>query len=305
MSSVEKFLESCLVLPGSEVRLRDYDPTWAGDKDTPKAERREQAEKSLSESTTQLEESQDLLYAADTWSVLVVLQAMDAAGKDSTIKHVMSGVNPQGCEVHSFKQPSAEELDHDFLWLCSKVLPERGRIGIFNRSYYEEVLVTRVHPELIEKQRLPTEEHGKKLWEHRYESINNFERHLTRNSTKIIKIFLNVSREEQTRRLLERASRKEKHWKFSLADMDEREFWNDYIEAYEACLSETSTKWAPWHIVPADHKWVTRALVSHIIASQIKELPLEYPQLSDDRNREIEAAKKKLEEELKEKEKKD
>ena len=302
MSSVEKFLENCLVPVGKKVRLRDYDPAWAGDKDTPKAERREQAEKSLAESTAMLEESQDLLYAADTWSVLVVLQAMDAAGKDSTIKHVMSGVNPQGCEVHSFKQPTAEELDHDFLWRCSKVLPERGRIGIFNRSYYEEVLVTRVHPELIEKQRLPTAEHGKKLWEHRYESINNFERHLTRNATKIIKIFLHVSREEQARRLLERASRKEKHWKFSLSDMDEREFWNDYIEAYEACLSETSTKWAPWHIVPADHKWVTWALVAHIIASQIKELPLEYPCLSDDRNREIEAAKKKLEEELKPKE---
>jgi PPK2 family polyphosphate:nucleotide phosphotransferase len=210
----------------------------------------------------------------------------------------MSGVNPQGCEVHSFKQPSSEELEHDFLWRCSKVLPGRGRIGIFNRSYYEEVLVTRVHPELIEKQQLPAPEHGKKLWEHRYEAINNFERHLTRNATKIIKIFLNVSRQEQTKRLLERASRKDKHWKFSLADMAEREFWDDYIAAYEDCLSETSTKWAPWHIVPADHKWVTRALVAHIIVSQIQSLDLKHPELSDERSQQIEAARKKLEEEL-------
>ncbi len=298
MASLEKFLENCLVPPGTKVRLRDYDPAWAGDKNTPKAERHEQAEKTLLENAAMLADTQDLLYASDSWNVLIVLQAMDAAGKDSTIKHVMSGLNPQGCEVHSFKQPSAEELEHDFLWRCSKVLPGRGRIGIFNRSYYEEVLVTRVHPELIEKQRLSGREHGKKLWEHRYEDINNFEHHLTRNATKIIKIFLNVSREEQTRRLLERASRKEKHWKFSLADMDERPFWDDYIEAYEACLTETSTKWAPWHIVPADHKWVTRALVSHIIASEVRSLNLEFPRLSDERNQQIEAAKKKLEEEL-------
>jgi PPK2 family polyphosphate:nucleotide phosphotransferase len=298
MASLEKFLENCLVPPGAKIRLRDYDPAWAGDKNTPKDQRRQQAEKVLTENTAALAETQELLYASDTWSVLVVLQAMDAAGKDSTIKHVMSGANPQGCEVHSFKQPSAEELEHDYLWRCSKVLPGRGRIGIFNRSYYEEVLVTRVHPELIEKQRLPGREHGKKLWEHRFDDINNFERHLTRNATKIIKLFLNVSREEQTRRLLERANRPDKHWKFSLDDMAERAFWDDYVEAYEACLTETSTPWAPWHIVPADHKWVTRALVSHIIASEVQALDLKYPELSDERRCQIEAARKKLEEDL-------
>ena len=298
MGRLEEFLASCVVAPGTKVRLRDYDPAWDGDQKTPIAERRAQAEKALVRNEALLAETQELLYASDSWSVLIILQAMDAAGKDSTIKHVMSGVNPQGCEVHGFKQPSAEELEHDFLWRCAKVLPGRGRIGIFNRSYYEDVLVSRVHPELIEKRRLPGKEHGTKLWEHRYDDINTFERHLTRNATKIIKLFLHVSREEQTRRLLERASRSDKHWKFSLADMAEREFWDDYVEAYEACLSETSTRWAPWHIVPADHKWVTRALVSNIIATEIQALKLDYPSLSDERERQLEAARKKLEEEL-------
>jgi PPK2 family polyphosphate:nucleotide phosphotransferase len=235
------------------------------------------------------------LYAADTWSVLVIFQAMDAAGKDSTIKHVMSGVNPQGCQVFSFKHPSAEELDHTFLWRCTKALPERGRIGIFNRSYYEEVLIVRVHPELLEAQRIPGARPSKSFWAARYEDINCFERHLHRGGTLILKFFLNLSKEEQRRRFLQRIDNREKHWKFSPSDVAERAHWRDYMRAYEQMLSATSTRWAPWHVIPADHKWVTRALVAKIMTTAIEGLGLDYPQVSAEKRAQIEAARATLE----------
>ena len=239
---------------GKKVRLKDYNPGWKQGvefEDFGKESLKERAQQILAQNLADLAEAQDLLYADDRHSFLIVLQAMDAAGKDGTIKHVMSGVNPQGCQVSSFKKPSAEELDHNFLWRYSKSLPERGRIGIFNRSYYEDVLVVKVHPELIGRQ-LPRkkEKLGKKFWEQRYEDINAFERHLVRNGTVILKFFLNVSKEEQKARFLERLSRPEKHWKFSSADLAERGFWDDYMDAYEDALAATSTKWAPWHVDP-------------------------------------------------------
>src|SRR5262245_50820783 len=220
---------------------------------------------------------QSLLYAHDRYSVLLIFQALDAAGKDGTIKHVMSGVNPQGVQVFSFKHPSAEELDHDFLWRSARALPERGRIGIFNRSYYEEVLVVKVHPELVAAQNIPDAVIDKSFWKHRYESINNFEEHLVRNGTLIIKFFLNVSKDVQRKRFLERLEDPKKHWKFSASDLAEREFWKEYREAYEAMLEETSTKHAPWYVIPADHKWVTRSSVANIIVREIDSLKLKYP----------------------------
>jgi len=228
--------------------------------------------------------------------LLVIFQAMDAAGKDSTIKHVMSGINPQGCQVYSFKHPSAEELDHDFLWRSAKALPERGRIGIFNRSYYEEVLIVKVHPELVTAQHLPNGNPDKeKFWEHRYESINNFERHLTRNGTAIVKFFLYVSKDEQRKRFLKRIEEPAKHWKFSPTDMKEREFWDDYMAAYEECLSQTSTKSAPWYVIPADHKWVSRALVAAILTATIKSLGLKWPAVTEAQKKAIQEAKRALE----------
>jgi PPK2 family polyphosphate:nucleotide phosphotransferase len=288
------------VPPGKKVKLKDYDPGWAITKDLKqlgKEAAKEQAEKFLSSSLQELGEAQTLLYASDTYSVLVILQAMDAAGKDGTIKHVMSGVNPQGCQVYSFKQPSSEELDHTFLWRCMRALPERGRIGIFNRSYYEEVLVVRVHDELLAKQRLPDHlANHKKLWKQRYEDINSFEQHLARNGTVVLKFFLNVSKEEQKERFLERLNRPEKHWKFSPQDVAERKYWDDYQDAYEEALTATSTEWAPWYIVPADHKWVTRAVVAGILTHAIHSLDLQYPQLTpaqlaalDESRRQLEA----------------
>jgi PPK2 family polyphosphate:nucleotide phosphotransferase len=226
---------------------------------------------------------------------LIVLQAMDAAGKDGTIKHVMSGVNPQGCQVFSFKKPSAEDLDHNFLWRYTKCLPERGRIGIFNRSYYEDVLVVKVHPELIGRQ-IPREKEkvGKKFWEERYEDINAFERHLVRNGTTILKFFLNVSKSEQKRRFLERLERPEKNWKFSSADLAERGFWGQYMDAYEDAISATSTEWAPWHVVPADHKWVTRAVVADVIASAIRGLGLKAPEVTGEQRKFLDEARVRL-----------
>src|SRR5262249_34400069 len=216
----------------------------------------------LSEDVAALAEAQDLLYASDTYAILLIFQAMDAAGKDGTIKHVMSGVNPQGCQVFSFKHPSAEELDHTFLWRCTKVLPERGRIGIFNRSYYEEVLIVRVHPEILAAQHIPGAKPNDKLWRARYDDINCFERHLVQNGTVILKSFLNVSKEQQRQRFLERIRDPNKHWKFSDSDLGERAHWDDYMSAYEDAIEATSTEWAPWHVVPADHKWVSRAIVA-------------------------------------------
>jgi PPK2 family polyphosphate:nucleotide phosphotransferase len=289
-------LEKFRVRPGKKFRLKDHDPAWDGNDDVPKAERKELAEKILSQDVSALAEAQELLYADNSWSLLVIFQALDAAGKDGTIRHVMSGINPQGCQVYSFKQPSDEELDHNFLWRCMKALPERGRIGIFNRSYYEEVLVVKVHPELVAGQRIPgADPSEKKFWEHRYDDINQFEQHLVRNGTAVIKFFLNVSQKEQHQRFLERINDPKKHWKFSAGDLKESAHWDEYQSAYEECLNATSTEWAPWYVIPADRKWVTRALVAVILTETIKRLDLKWPQVSDEQKREIAAAKKQLE----------
>lgn len=287
-------LDMCRVPEAGKWKLKDHDPAWAGDESVPKKERRARAENILASETRSLAEDQELLYAADSWAVLVVLQAMDAAGKDGTIAHVMSGVNPQGCQVFSFKQPSAEELDHNFLWRYSKALPERGRIGIFNRSYYEEVLVVRVHPELVRRQRIPGAKIGESFWRERFDDINAFERHLTRNGTLVLKFFLHVSKEEQKQRFLKRIEDPAKHWKFSAADLAERGHWDEYMAAYEETLHATSTSHAPWYVVPADHKWVTRAIVASVIASSIESLGLAYPKLDEEKMRRIEQAREAL-----------
>jgi PPK2 family polyphosphate:nucleotide phosphotransferase len=281
-----------------KVRLKDHNPHW---KQTPEFEElgkdalKERAQAILAQNLADLAEAQDLLYADDRHAVLIVFQAMDAAGKDGTIKHVMSGVNPQGCQVFSFKKPSAEELDHNFLWRYSKCLPERGRIGIFNRSYYEDVLVVKVHPELIGRE-IPRKKDklGKKFWEGRYEDINAFERHLVRNGTLILKFFLNVSKDAQKARFLERLSRPEKHWKFSASDLAERGYWDDYMGAYQDALEATSTKWAPWYVIPADNKWVTRAVVADIVTTSIRELDLKYPEVTEEMEKRLDEARKKL-----------
>jgi PPK2 family polyphosphate:nucleotide phosphotransferase len=294
MPSVDDLVKMCRVSPGETVDLKDHDPGWAGDKSRPKEERKRIAEELLSQDVSELAEVQERLYASDKWAILIVFQAMDAAGKDSTIKHVMSGVNPQGCQVFSFKHPSAEELDHTFLWRYARCLPERGRIGIFNRSYYEDVLVVRVHPELVEGQKIPDAHVDDEFWAHRYDDINEFERHLSRNGTMILKFFLNVSRDEQRRRFLKRLDDPHKHWKFSATDMAERACWDDYRKAYEAAISATNTKWAPWYIVPADHKWVTRALVARIITDTINRLELRYPEVGEEQEQAIQAARAQL-----------
>ena len=292
-----ELLQRFRIAPGEKVRLKDHDSGWAQTKrlkELGKDVVKEKAQQILAENLEELATAQELLYADDRFSVLVVLQALDAAGKDGTIKHVMSGCNPQGCQVFSFKKPSAEDLDHNFLWRYMKSLPERGRIGIFNRSYYEDVLVVRVHPEFLDGQKLPPGSRGKSFWKERYDDINAFERHLTRNGTKIVKFFLNVSRDEQKRRFLERLDRPEKHWKFSDADLVERGFWDDYVDAYESAISATSTAEAPWYIVPADNKWVTRAVVADVLTSTIRDLPLEYPELTDSRRAVLAQAREKL-----------
>ncbi len=294
MPDIESILEACRVHPGKRVKLSDFDPAWAGDPSRPKADRKEYARQLLSEDVSELAEAQELLYAADSWSMLVIFQALDAAGKDGTIKHVMSGINPQGCQVFSFKHPSAEELDHNFLWRSMKALPERGRIGIFNRSYYEDVLIVRVHPELLAAQRVPGAEPTSKFWQARYDDINNFEHHLARNGTAIVKFFLNVSKKEQRERFLERLERPEKHWKFSASDLAERQHWDAYQEAYQQCLEATSTEWAPWYIVPADHKWVTRAVVAAVLSRTIRSLNLSYPEVGPEKLAQIEEARKQL-----------
>jgi PPK2 family polyphosphate:nucleotide phosphotransferase len=278
-----------------KVRLRDYSPSWAGDKvfqELTKDELKARAAKFLAEKVTDLADAQERLYASDTHSVLIVLQASDAAGKDGTIKHVMSGVNPQGCQVFAFKKPSSEELDHNFLWRYMKSLPERGRIGIFNRSYYEDVLVVRVHPELLSG--LPGKTRGEKFWRGRYDDINQFERHLTRNGTLVLKFFLNVSKKEQRKRFMDRLERPEKNWKFSLADLEERKYWSEYQDAFENMLQHTSTPWAPWWVIPANHKWVTRALVAGIITRSINGLGVKFPAVSAERQRRLAAARRSL-----------
>ncbi len=282
-----------LVPPGTTISLRkDYDPDYKADYVT-----KEDAAERLQEGIERLIEQQDKLYAQDTYALLCVFQAMDAAGKDSTIKHVMSGLNPQGCDVRSFKTPSPEELDHDYLWRCGNRLPERGRIGIFNRSYYEEVLVVRVHPEFLEAQHLPPEARGKDIWNNRFESINNFEKHLVDNGIVILKFFLNVSKAEQKKRFLERIDRPEKNWKFSAADVKERAFWDQYMDAFEDVFNHTSTEWAPWYIIPADRKWFTRLAVAEVILSSLEKLNLRYPALSEEHQQELLKAREILENE--------
>lgn len=276
---------------GDRFRLKDFDPSDTG---TFSSGDKSRAKEALAEGVKLLAELQDRLYACDKWSVLLIFQAMDAAGKDSVIKHVMSGLNPQGCQVFSFKQPSAEELDHNFLWRCQKRLPERGRIGIFNRSYYEETLVVRVHPELLAHQKLPPQLIGKKIWEERFQDIRSFERHLTRNGTVVRKFFLHVSKEEQKKRFLERIDLPEKNWKFSAADVRERRHWDAYMDAYEDMIRNTATPDAPWYVVPADSKWYTRIVVAAAVIETLHAINPAYPEVSAEKRRELAAAKRAL-----------
>jgi PPK2 family polyphosphate:nucleotide phosphotransferase len=262
--------------------LRGHDPAFL-----PSGATRERAERLVAEGITRLRHLQEKLYAQDQWSVLIVLQAMDAAGKDSAIEHVMSGVNPKGCEVHAFKAPSEEEIDHHFLWRTTARLPPRGHIGIFNRSYYEEVLVVRVHPELLARQRIPGQLVTKHIWRERYEDIVAYERHLARNGTLIRKIFLHVSREEQRRRFLARLDEPDKRWKFSMQDVAERKRFDDYMDAYQEMIAATTTKSAPWYVVPADHKWWARAVISGIVTEALEDLRLEFPKVAGGRQREL------------------
>ena len=275
-SAVRKFVEPYRIVRGKKFRLKDFDPADTGGLGS---DSKPQAKELLARGVSWLAEEQDKLYAQNQWSVLLVFQAMDAAGKDGTIKHVTSGLNPQGCQVYSFKQPSPEELDHDFLWRTTRCLPERGRIGIFNRSYYEEVLVVRVHPEYLGRQHLPDTLIGRKVWDRRLADIASFERYLARNGTLVLKFFLNVSRKEQKRRFMERLDQPEKNWKFSAADVKERAYWNDYMKAYEAAIRATATPDAPWYVVPADNKWFTRLVVAATIVEAMERLDLAYPKL--------------------------
>jgi PPK2 family polyphosphate:nucleotide phosphotransferase len=283
-----------------KFRLADIDPADTCGLDIDKAE----AKAILAEGIQLLAKLQDMLYAHDRWAVLAVFQAMDAAGKDSAIKHVMSGVNPQGCQVHSFKAPSKEELEHDFLWRTNVRLPERGRIGIFNRSYYEEVLVVRVHPELLERQNLPAELVGKHIWEHRFNAINELERHLAHNGIRIVKFHLRISKEEQRKRFLERLEEPGKRWKFSADDIKERQRWDDYMEAYEDMIRATSTKHAPWYVVPADNKWFARLLVAAVLVDELESLAMEYPKVDASLLKELDKVRRALEAEGKKKIKK-
>lgn len=285
-------LKHIMVRPGRKIDLRaDYDPGFtAGYKD------KEAAQQKLARTVAELADLQDVLYAQDSYALLVIFQALDAAGKDGVIKHVFSGINPQGCQTYSFKVPSAEELDHDFLWRSMKRLPERGRIGVFNRSYYEEVLVVRVHPEFLDSQKLPPSAR-KNLWSNRYDQINAFEKYLVANGVIVLKFFLNVSKDEQKKRFLDRIDQPEKNWKFATGDVKERQFWNQYQQAYEDCLNQTSTARAPWYVIPADAKWFARLMVSEIMARTLKSLKLRYPKVSEQRRSELEQIRKLLEEE--------
>jgi len=278
------------VLEGHEVNLRKW-PTNVN----PVYKSKEHYQKLLGEHVAQLSSQQELLYASNRYAVLLIFQAMDAAGKDGAIKHVMSGVNPQGCQVFSFRHPSAEELEHDFLWRTTRDLPERGRIGIFNRSYYEEVLIVRVHPEILRSEGIPDAPHADKaVWHNRYRSIVDMERHLYGNGTRIIKFFLHLSKEEQRRRFLQRIDVPEKNWKFGLADIEERKFWKQYMQAYEECLSATSTRHAPWYVVPADDKENARLIVSQIVLDTLEGLKMTYPKTSAERRRELQSIRKRL-----------
>ena len=282
--------KAMIATPGKRFRMKDFDPSYTGEYKS-----QGQAQGKLENNVQRLAKYQDLLNSSHTYALLLIFQAMDAAGKDGTIKHVMSGVNPAGCEVVSFKEPSRQELDRDFLWRTYSELPERGRIGIFNRSYYEEVLVVRVHPELLSQEHLPEfKGPSQKFWQHRFESINNMERHVVRNGTVILKFFLHVSHEEQKKRLLERLEDPKKNWKFSEADLHERRLWDEYMKAYEDMINHTSTPHAPWHIIPADNKWFTHLTVSDIVVETLKEMKLSYPTLTDEQRARLAEARKAL-----------
>jgi PPK2 family polyphosphate:nucleotide phosphotransferase len=283
------------VTDGKKFRLNDFDPRDTASLSDRGKKAKARARDLLEQGIARLADLQDRLYAQDRWGVLVIFQALDAAGKDSTIKHVMSGVNPQGVQVSSFKVPSPQELDHDFLWRGVIRLPERGCIGIFNRSYYEEVLVVRVHPEILEGQRIPPELVDGRIWAQRYEDINAFERYLARNGFPILKFFLNVSKKEQKKRFLERLDEPEKNWKFSIGDVRERERWGAYRKAYQEAIAATSTPWAPWFVVPADHKWFTRLVVAGAIVAELEKLNLRYPKLDKAKRKELDAARRELE----------
>ena len=287
LDRIQKYVDPFRITKAKGFRLKDFDP---GDTRGLKLDKGEAAEL-LQRGTEWLAEEQNVLYAQDCWSLLLVFQAMDAAGKDSTIKHVMSGVNPQGCQVFSFKQPSREDLDHDFLWRYIKCLPERGRIGIFNRSYYEEVLVVRVHPEILRRQRLPPRSVGKRIWDERLADIAHFEDYLMRQGTILLKFFLHVSREEQKRRFMERLDKPRKHWKFSSADIRERGFWGDYMHAFEEAIRATAAPHAPWFIVPADNKWFTRLVVAAAIVEAVENLDLSYPKIDAAKKKELAKAR--------------
>jgi PPK2 family polyphosphate:nucleotide phosphotransferase len=289
-----KFAAPFRITKGSKFRLKDVDP---GDTLHLQAEDKPRAKEALAMGVQLLAELQDMLYAQDRWSLLIILQAMDAAGKDGTIKHIMSGVNPQGCQVHSFKSPSPEELDHDYLWRCMKALPNKGNIGIFNRSYYEETLVVRVHKEYLANEKLPPELVTRNIWKERFQDIRNFERYLTRNGVIIRKFYLHVSKEEQERRFMERIENPEKNWKFSASDVKERQFWDDYMKAFEDMIRNTATKDAPWYVVPADNKWFTRVVVAGAIIDAMASLGLHYPKVNEKKLEELAAAKVRLQSE--------
>ena len=282
-----KLAKTYRVESGKQFRLKDFDPA-----DTGHLHSKEHAEDALQQGIVRTAELQDKLYAQNTWALLLIFQAMDAAGKDGIIKHVMTGINPQGCQVYSFKAPSEPELQHDFLWRTTRSLPERGHIGIFNRSYYEEVLVVRVHPEILKSQKTPQSLVGKNIWEERFEDIRCFERHMARSGTVIRKFFLNVSKKEQKRRFLARLDEPEKNWKFSAADIRERQCWDDYQKAYEEMIGNTATEQAPWYVVPADNKWFTRLVVSTVLVDTLESLDLAYPKVDEAKRKELEAAKK-------------
>ena len=284
-----KFIKPFTVANGKHFRLKDHDPG-----ETRGLKSNEDAADLLQAGIHQMAALQDKLYAQDRWALLVMFQAMDAAGKDSAIKHVMSGVNPQGCEVHAFKQPSAEELDHDYLWRANKVLPRRGHIGIFNRSYYEEVLIVRMHDELLRNERIPPPLVSKQIWKDRFHDIASFERYLTRNGIVIRKFFLNVSKEEQKRRFLERLQEPEKNWKLSASDVHERRRWDDYMAAYEDMIAHTASEHSPWYVVPADHKWFTRVVVAEVIVETLESLKLAYPKVDAAQRKELQAAMREL-----------
>jgi PPK2 family polyphosphate:nucleotide phosphotransferase len=288
-NKIRKAMERLIAPPGKKISLKDYDPGW-----TAHIKDKTEAARLLEDGVKELAKQQDKLYAQDTYSLLMVFQAMDAAGKDGTIRHVMSGVNPQGCQVFSFKSPSAEERDHDYLWRTTKALPERGRIGIHNRSYYEEVLVARVHSEILASQQLPEDRKRDGVWKRRFEQICNFERYLVDNGIVVLKFYLNVSKKEQKRRFIERIDLDDKNWKFSMNDAKERVFWKDYMHAYEEAFTHTSTKYAPWYIIPADNKWFMRLAVAAITYQTLEDLDLKYPVLTKEKKQELLEAKKVL-----------